>query len=182
MPEDAIAFACPHCSQPLEAPGELRGTAITCPNCQQTMQIPALPAEPTPAEAEIAPAPDDGIDPVLQQSLQRPSLRQIIVTTGPEISGRPVERYLGIARGIVVRSPKPGEAFVGGLENFFGGGNNDSYTRVCEAARQEAFNRMLSHAGEMAAQAVIAFRYDATEFSPGLTEVIAYGTAVTLSI
>jgi uncharacterized protein YbjQ (UPF0145 family) len=58
------------------------------------------------------------------------------------------------------------------------GGNVKSFATVCEKARQEAFDRMVNHAEEMSADAVIAFRYDATEFAQGVTEVLAYGAAV----
>ena len=58
------------------------------------------------------------------------------------------------------------------------GGNIESYARVCETAREEALERMVKHAEEAGADAVIAVRYDAAEFAPGVTEVLAYGTAV----
>lgn len=61
------------------------------------------------------------------------------------------------------------------------GGNIESYAKVCEAAREEAYQRMLEHAKERRADALIGVRYDATEFAPGVTEVLAYGTAVKLS-
>jgi uncharacterized protein YbjQ (UPF0145 family) len=79
-----------------------------------------------------------------------------------------------------VRSPSGTESLVGGLEKFFGG-NIESYARLCDQARRDAFSRMIEHARTMNADAIIAFRYDATEFSPGVTEVLAYGTAVKLA-
>ena len=60
-------------------------------------------------------------------------------------------------------------------------GNIESYAEVCEAARQEAYQRMILHAQEKGADAIIAMRYDATDFAPGVTEVLAYGTAVKLT-
>ncbi len=91
-----------------------------------------------------------------------------------------IVQYLGIVRGIVVRATSIGAGFIGGLKAL-GGGNIEEWTRVCEAARQEAFARMISHAQEMGADAIICMRYDATEFTQGSTEVLAYGTAVKLT-
>jgi uncharacterized protein YbjQ (UPF0145 family) len=87
---------------------------------------------------------------------------------------------MGVVRGIVVRSPTIGQGILGGINQIFGG-NIEAYAQVCEAARQEAYQRMEVHAGEIGADAVIAMRYDATEFSQGATEVLAYGTAVRLA-
>lgn len=103
----------------------------------------------------------------------------MIVTTGNEIEGRPIVKYLGIVRGIVVRSPSITQGFLGGLKQIVGG-NIEAYAEVCEAAREEAFERMVEHADERGADAVIGMRYDATEFSQNVTEVLAYGTAVRL--
>ena len=101
----------------------------------------------------------------------------MIVTTGNEIAGRSITSYLGIVRGIVVRAPTIGQGLMGGLKQIVGG-NIESYAAACEAAREEAYERLVRHAEQMGANAVIAMRYDATEFSEGVTEVIAYGTAV----
>jgi uncharacterized protein YbjQ (UPF0145 family) len=103
----------------------------------------------------------------------------MIVTTGMEIEGKPVTEYLGVVRGIVVRATGIGRGFIGGLKSIVGG-NIEEWSVVCEEARREAFNRMVKHALEIGADAVIAMRYDATEFSQGATEVLAYGTAVKL--
>ncbi len=103
----------------------------------------------------------------------------IIVTTGNDVAGHEIVQYLGIVRGIVVRSTGIGRGIVGGLRSI-GGGNIPEYAAVCEEARQHAYQLMLTHATEMGADAVIAFRYDATEFTQGSTEVLAYGTAVKL--
>lgn len=102
-----------------------------------------------------------------------------IITTGNDVAGRPIAEYLGVVRGIVVRTPNIGQAFVGGMRSIFGG-NIIEYSRVCEAARQEAFDLLVRHAVERGADAVIGMRYDATEFMNGATEVLAYGTAVKL--
>jgi uncharacterized protein YbjQ (UPF0145 family) len=104
----------------------------------------------------------------------------MIVTTGNEVAGHSIARYLGIVRGIVVRSPSITQGFFGGLKQIVGG-NIESYANVCEAAREEAYERMVQHAEERGADAVIAMRYDATEFTQSVTEVLAYGTAVKLS-
>lgn len=104
----------------------------------------------------------------------------MIVTTGNEIEGAKIVQYLGVVRGIVVRSPSIGQGFIGGLKSIVGG-NIEEFAQVCEAARMEAFNRMVQHAHEIGADAVIGMRYDATEFSETTTEVLAYGTAVKLA-
>lgn len=104
----------------------------------------------------------------------------MIVTTGNNVEMGNIVQYLGIVRGIVVRATSIGAGFIGGLKAL-GGGNIEEWTRVCEAARQEAFARMISHAQEMGADAIICMRYDATEFTQGSTEVLAYGTAVKLT-
>lgn len=104
----------------------------------------------------------------------------MIVTTGIEVEGKPITEYLGVVRGIVVRATGIGRGFVGGLKSIVGG-NIEEWSVVCEEARREAFNRMVQHALEIGADAVIGMRYDATEFSQGATEVLAYGTAVKLS-
>jgi uncharacterized protein YbjQ (UPF0145 family) len=103
-----------------------------------------------------------------------------IVTTGNEVAGYAIMKYLGIIRGIVVRSPSIGQSFLGGLKQIVGG-NIEAYADVCEAAREEAYKRMVQHAEEAGADAVIGMRYDATEFSSSVTEVLAYGTAVKLA-
>jgi uncharacterized protein YbjQ (UPF0145 family) len=104
----------------------------------------------------------------------------MIVTTGNEVEGHAIERYIGVVRGIVVRSPSIAQGFLGGLKQIVGG-NIESYAQVCEAAREDAFRRMVDHARDRGADAVIGMRYDATEFAQGVTEVLAYGTAVKLA-
>jgi len=104
----------------------------------------------------------------------------MIITTGNEVAGKSITEYLGVVRGIVVRSPSITQGFLGGLKSIVGG-NIESYAEVCEAARKEAFKRMVRQAEDLDADAIIAMRYDATEFSQNATEVLAYGTAVKLS-
>src|ERR1700730_14042790 len=104
----------------------------------------------------------------------------MIVTSGNEVASHEIASYLGIVRGIVVRSPSISQGFFGGLKQLVGG-NIEAYAEVCEAAREEAYERMVQHAQERGADAVIGMRYDATEFTAGVTEVLAYGTAVKLA-
>ncbi len=103
----------------------------------------------------------------------------MIITTGNEVEGGKIVQYLGIVRGIVVRSPGIGRGFIGGLKAL-GGGNIREFAEVCEKARQDSFNIMIQHANELGADAIIGMRYDATEFSESITEVLSYGTAVKL--
>lgn len=103
----------------------------------------------------------------------------MIVTTGNEVAGQNITAYLGVVRGIVVRSPSLSQGFVGGLKQLVGG-NIEASAEVCEHARAEAYERMVQHAAELRADAVIGMRYDATEFVQGATEVLAYGTALKL--
>ena len=106
--------------------------------------------------------------------------RNLIVTTANDCPGFEIVGYLGVVRGIVVRAQTIGQGCRGGLAQIVGG-NIAAYEEVCERARADAFNRMLTHAQEIGADAVIAMRYDATEFAQGVTEVLAYGTAVKLA-
>ncbi len=108
------------------------------------------------------------------------STDRILVTTGNEIEGQRVLTYLGIVRGIVVRSTSIGAGFIGGLKSL-GGGNISEFRAVCEAARHDAYAQMHAHASELGADAILGMRYDATEFAAGITEVLAYGTAVRLA-
>lgn len=103
----------------------------------------------------------------------------MIVTTGNEVGDRNIAKYLGVVRGIVVRSPTISQGILGGLKQIVGG-NIEAYAEVCEAARREAYERMVAHAAELGADAILGMRYDATEFTQGSTEVLAYGTAVRL--
>ena len=99
------------------------------------------------------------------------------VTTTFGFEGVRISRHLGVVRGITVRSRSVVGNFGAGIQAIFGG-NISIYTELCEQAREEAFGLMLRHADEMGANAVIGMRYDANEVSAGITEVLAYGTAV----
>jgi uncharacterized protein YbjQ (UPF0145 family) len=100
-----------------------------------------------------------------------------MVTTAFTLDGYRITRNLGIVRGITVRSRSVVGNMVGGLQTLFGG-NITIYTELCEHARSEAFELMVQHASQMGANAVIGMRYDANEVMDGVTEVLAYGTAV----
>ena len=101
------------------------------------------------------------------------------ITTALEIPGFRLAENLGIVRGIVVRSRSAVGNFAAGLQTLFGG-NITIYTSLCEQAREEAFNLMCKHAQDRGAHGIIAMRYDANEITQGVTEVLAYGTAVKL--
>jgi uncharacterized protein YbjQ (UPF0145 family) len=106
-------------------------------------------------------------------------IETIIVTTGIEVSGYDIVKYLAIVRGIVVRATSIGKGILGSFKAL-GGGNIKEFTEVCEAARHDAYQQMIQHAQEVGADAIIGMRYDACEFVQGSTEVLAYGTAVKL--
>jgi uncharacterized protein YbjQ (UPF0145 family) len=100
-----------------------------------------------------------------------------LVTTAFEIGGyRIVENY-GIVRGITVRSRNIVANIGGAIQTLFGG-NITLYTELCERAREEAFEILIKHAEEKGANAIIGMRYDANDVMSGVTEVLAYGTAV----
>jgi uncharacterized protein YbjQ (UPF0145 family) len=101
------------------------------------------------------------------------------VTTSFNFDGFKITRYLGVVRGITVRSRSVVGNFVGGLQTLVGG-NITVYTELCEHAREEAFELMTEHARQIGANAVIGMRYDANEVMDGVTEVLAYGTAVVI--
>lgn len=99
------------------------------------------------------------------------------VTSAFELDGLKVTKNLGIVRGIVVRSRSVVGSIGAGIQSIFGG-NITLYEELCERAREQAFERLLEHAGALGANAIIGMRYDATEIGEGITEVLAYGTAV----
>lgn len=100
-----------------------------------------------------------------------------MVSTSNELPGYRVVRPMGIVRGITVRSRSVIGNLGAALQTLVGG-NISIYTELCEKAREEAFELMLRHAAERGANAVIAMRYDANDVAEGVTEVLAYGTAV----
>jgi uncharacterized protein YbjQ (UPF0145 family) len=100
-----------------------------------------------------------------------------MVTTALELPGYRIVRNLGVVRGIVVRSRNLFANLGAGLQTILGG-NITILTELCEKTRQDAFTMMMEHAAEHGANAVIMARYDANELMQGVTEVLAYGTAV----
>jgi uncharacterized protein YbjQ (UPF0145 family) len=104
-------------------------------------------------------------------------IRAEMCTTAFVLDGYKIKKSLGVVRGIVVRSRSLLGQIGAGFQILFGG-NISIFTRLCEQARQEAFLVLLEHAAQLGANAVIGMRYDATEIAGGVTEVLAYGTAV----
>jgi len=108
---------------------------------------------------------------------QRGYVDPTMVTTALELPGYRVVHNLGVVRGIVVRSRNVFATIGASLQTILGG-NITLLTQLCEKTRQDAFTMMMEHAAEKGANAVIAARYDANEVMQGVTEVLAYGTAV----
>ena len=100
-----------------------------------------------------------------------------MVTSGNELPGYRVVRNLGIVRGITVRSRSVLGNLAAGIQTIVGG-NITVLTELCEKAREEAYELLLLHAAEHGANGILAMRYDANEVMQGVTEVLAYGTAV----
>ena len=105
------------------------------------------------------------------------SLNPALVTSALEIPGFRIVQNLGIVRGIVVRSRNVFATLGAGLQTIVGG-DITLFTELCEKTRQDSYAMMTLHAAQLGANAVIAFRYDANELMKGVTEVLAYGTAV----
>ena len=99
------------------------------------------------------------------------------ITTAFDLPGYKIAGTLGLVRGIVVRSRSIFGNFGASIQSVFGG-NITIYTDLCERARLDAYQEMAEHAAALGANGVIGVRYDATEMSPGITEVLCYGTAV----
>ncbi|BDV34156.1 MULTISPECIES: YbjQ family protein [Methylocystis] len=101
----------------------------------------------------------------------------MIVSTTNDIAGYRIVRHLGLVRGVTVRSRSVVGNFFGGIQTIFGG-KLSVYVNLAEATRQEAFDHMCAHAADAGANAIVGMRYDANEIMDGVTEVLAYGTAV----
>jgi uncharacterized protein YbjQ (UPF0145 family) len=101
----------------------------------------------------------------------------MLLTTSTHLEGYKVVQHLGVVRGIVVRSRSLLGNIAGGVQSLFGG-NITIYTELCERTRKDAYNLMVQHAQEQNANAIINMRYDANDVMQGITEVLAYGTAV----
>ena len=104
-------------------------------------------------------------------------VRPDMVTTALELDQYRIVKNLGVVRGIIVRSRSIIGTIGAGLQTLIGG-NITLLTELCENTRRDAFNLMIQHAGELGANAIVAARYDETEVMQGVTEVLAYGTAV----
>ena len=102
-----------------------------------------------------------------------------LITTAFTLDGYRIARNFGLVRGITVRSRSLIGNIGAGFQTLFGG-NISIYQELCERARQDAYDIMIQHAEQMGANAVIGVRYDANEVISGVTEVLAYGTAVTV--
>ena len=100
-----------------------------------------------------------------------------LITTSTELAGYRVTKHLGIVRGITVRSRSLLGNIGGGIQSLFGG-QLSIYVELCEKTREEAYQYMIQHANERGANAIINMRYDANEVMSGITEVLAYGSAV----
>ncbi len=105
------------------------------------------------------------------------TLHPSFITTALELPGYRILHNVGVVRGIVVRSRNVFATMGAGLQTLIGG-DITLFTELCEKTRQDSFAMMSLHATQMGANAIIAFRYDANEIAKGVTEVIAYGTAV----
>jgi uncharacterized protein YbjQ (UPF0145 family) len=104
----------------------------------------------------------------------------IPVTTTFTIEGYRIVQYLGVVRGLIVRAPTIAQGILGGLKSIIGG-NIGAYTEMCEQTREQAYQLLIEHAQSIGANAVLGFRYDASEISgknASATEVLCYGTAV----
>ena len=101
----------------------------------------------------------------------------MLIATTNDVAGYRIVRHLGVARGVTVRSRN----IIAGLGAFLQsmkGGEITIYTKLAEQSRQQAYDLLVAHATSLGANAVVAMRYDANEINPGVTEVLAYGTAV----
>jgi len=101
----------------------------------------------------------------------------MIVTTTNDVAGYRIVRHLGVVRGLTVRSRSVIGNIGAGIQSLFGG-NITIYTELAERAREEAFGLMVQHASSAGANAIVGMRYDANEITDGITEVLAYGSAV----
>jgi len=100
-----------------------------------------------------------------------------LITTSTSLEGYKIVKHLGVIRGITVRSRSALGNIAGGFQSLFGG-RLSIYVELCENAREEAYQLMIQHADVLGATAIINMRYDANEVMQGVTEVLAYGTAV----
>lgn len=100
-----------------------------------------------------------------------------MVTQAFELPGYHIVQNLGVVRGLTVRSRSVFGSIGGSFQTLWGG-KITIFAKLCEDSREEAFHLLIRHAEDMGANAIIGMRYDATEIFQGVTEVLAYGTAV----
>ena len=113
----------------------------------------------------------------------RPTMSMPVTTTFT-IEGYRIVQYMGVVRGIIVRSPTISQGILGGLKSIIGG-RIGAYTEMCEQARQQAYDLIIDHARALGANAIVGFRYDASEIggkASSATEVLCYGTAVVIEV
>jgi uncharacterized protein YbjQ (UPF0145 family) len=105
----------------------------------------------------------------------------IPVTTTFTIEGYRIREYRGVVRGLIVRAPTIAQGLMGGLKSMVGG-RIGAYTEMCEQTRQQAYELMIDHAKAVGANAIVGFRYDASELggTSAATEVLCYGTGVVI--
>lgn len=101
----------------------------------------------------------------------------LLITTSTHLEGYHITKHLGLVRGITVRSRSIFGNMIGGLQAL-AGGKIGAYVKLCEQTREEAYRHMIAYAEGIGANAIISMRYDANEVMAGITEVLAYGTAV----
>lgn len=104
----------------------------------------------------------------------------VAVTTTPSVQGYRIKEYIGITRGIIVRTPNILEGVGGAIGKFLGGGQLSAFISMCEKTRQEAYDAMIKDARAMGANAVVGVSYNANDVMEDCTEVLCYGTAVVL--
>ena len=104
----------------------------------------------------------------------------VAVTTTPTVQGFRIKEYIGITRGIIVRTPNILEGIGGSIGKFLGGGQLSAFINMCEKTRQEAYDAMIKDARAMGANAVVGVAYNANDVMEDCTEVLCYGTAVVL--
>ncbi|RZJ01175.1 MAG: YbjQ family protein [Brevundimonas sp.] len=101
----------------------------------------------------------------------------MLIVTSNDVPGHRIVRTFGLVRGITVRSRNAISDAIGGFQSMLGG-RVGAYVKLAEASREEAYDELVKHAQAIGANAVVAMRYEANEIMPGVTEVLAYGTAV----
>jgi uncharacterized protein YbjQ (UPF0145 family) len=116
------------------------------------------------------------IDRIINQKIKN-TMDAAMITTSTGLEGYKITKHLGVVRGITVRSRSALGNIAGGFQSLFGG-RLSIYVELCENSREEAFQLLAQHAQTLGANAIINMRYDANEIMQGITEVLAYGTAV----